>query len=99
MRKLIYFVCLILVCVGLNSCTTVYPDRYEYVSSSGTVYYPVYYSSHRYHIYHRPAPKPYHKHKPKHHYNKPINKHKNQPKPSRGNSRNIKPSSNKGNRR
>ena len=73
MKKTLCFICFIIICIGINSCT-VYPTS-DYVYTR-TVYYP------SYNVYYRPTPppkhyynKPQHKPQPKHnHYKKPHNK-------------------------
>lgn len=92
MKKIISFICFIVLLVGLNSCTVYSTDDYVYTR---TVYYP------SYGVYYRPTPPPppryyHHKshHKPKHHYNKPHNKptqphrsHNSRPTHNRNNNR------------
>lgn len=72
MRKILFFICFIIICIGLNSCT-VYPTS-DYVYTR-TVYYP------SYNVYYRPTPPL----PPKQYFHKPHNKHhskhQNKPKP------------------
>lgn len=93
MKKIISFICFIMLWIGLNSCTVYPTDDYIYTR---TVYYPsydIYYKSTPpppyHHRYYHPKPQ----HKPKQHYNKPPQPtHK--PKPH-----NSRPHSNRHNKR
>ena len=97
MKKIITFICFVLLCVGLNSCTvyTTVDDDYGYRSGScyhtHSVYYrPAHYPTRRY--YSRPMPP---SPKPKPHYRKPQPKptphpHSHRPYNSRDNHKNDK---------
>jgi hypothetical protein len=88
MKKIITFICFVLLCVGLNSCA-VYTtdDNYGYRSGSHyhthSVYYrPVHYPTRRY--YSRPTPP---SHKPKPHYHRPKPKPTHHPNSHRPHNR------------
>ena len=64
MKKLLSFLIAIVICVGLGSCSAnIYPDDYDCIYSTRTVYYPVH---HHHGHHHRPAP-PKKKHDKHHH--------------------------------
>ena len=61
MKKLLSFLIAIVICVGLGSCSAnIYPDDYDYIYSTRTVYYPV----HHHHGHHHQG----HHHHGHHHH-------------------------------